>query len=128
LLCASLARYPLTPWPHARAAALDARAALLRTSRYTLRLGSNTSLEPAVVMGAAGMFANGTPAVRVKLLATNADVIVNEVSMLSKLGESFAPGDAIKRAMLSGDEEDATVRARRARAAYPRVPADACDA
>ncbi len=83
------------------------RTAAAHASRYTLRLGNNISQEPGIVMGA-----DGASGARVKLLRTNADVIVNDTSMLSKLSESFSPGDTIKRAMLSGAEEDATVRQR----------------
>ncbi len=64
-------------------------------------------------MGAAGASAYGTPAVRVKLLSTGADVVVSDVRDLAALSESFAPGDIIKRAKLDGVEEDATVRAQR---------------
>lgn len=57
------------------------------------------------------MGAANAGAVRVKVLSTGADVIVNSVSDLAALSETFSPGDHIKRAMLSGAEEDAVVRA-----------------
>jgi hypothetical protein len=91
----------------ARALLRCMRAGAAHASRYTLRLGNNISQEPGIIMGA-----DGASGARVKLLRTNADVIVNDTSMLSKLSESFSPGDTIKRAMLSGAEEDATVRQR----------------
>lgn len=71
-----------------------------------MRLGSHVAAEPAIIMGNAG--ASG---VRVKVLNSSfGEMVVNDISALSKLREQFAPGDAVKRAMLSGAEEDATVR------------------
>jgi hypothetical protein len=63
-------------------------------------------------MGSVGVTPCGTPAVRVKLLKTGADLVVSDLASLAKLRESFAPGEAIKRAKMNGDEEDATVRQR----------------
>lgn len=69
-----------------------------------------------MILGAAGAGVGGSPAVRVVLLNSDTEKVVTDVkATLSKLNERFAPGDAIKRAMLSGDEEDATVRRRRKR-------------
>jgi hypothetical protein len=68
-------------------------------------------VEPAVIISEAGKGVGGAPAVRVKLFNSDTEVVVKDVkAMLSKLNERFAPGDAVKRAMLSGQEEDATVR------------------
>ena len=80
--------------------------------RYTMRLSSQIVLEPAIVMGGSGND------VKVKVLSNGAEVSVG-AGALAKLGESFAPGDAIKRAMLNGQEEDATVRSCNRRHVWP---------
>jgi hypothetical protein len=107
--------------PPSHSAALRCRARRCRhahhcTHRYKTRSGVSATEEPAVILGAAGAGVGGSPAVRVVLLNSDTEKVVTDVkATLSKLNERFAPGDAIKRAMLSGDEEDATVRRRRKR-------------
>ncbi len=55
------------------------------------------------------MLGGDSSAVKIQLLCNNSELSVG-AAQLAKLGEAFAPGDAVKRAMLSGQEEDATVR------------------
>ncbi len=69
--------------------------------------------EPAVILGEEELEdegIGGSPAVRVKLLNSETEVVVQNVqATLAKLHVPFAPGDLVKRAMLSGKEEDAQV-------------------
>ncbi len=84
---------------------LDSRLSNCAT-RYTPRQkGTRSEAQPAVVLEAADEPAK----VWVKLLRTGDEVLCNAKD-LSALREKFVPGDAAKRAMLNGEEEDAEVR------------------
>ena len=64
---------------------------------------------PAIVMGLADGSTLAAPAVRLKLAGLHTEVVVKDLTKLKALCESFSPGDAVKRAMLNGQEEDAEV-------------------
>ena len=98
-------------------ASLCAPFTLPLVCRVTLPLAFGTRSFPTIVMGPADSSSLTQPQrLRVKALNiaghlghyTLADV---SIDCLSALHETFAPGEAVKRAMLNGNEEDAVVRA-----------------
>jgi hypothetical protein len=91
--------------------------------RLKLHIGTKAErLEPAVIMDGAGAFA-----LYVKVLSsgeTRYDVSSAEVVPLPK--RAFRTGDWVRRAMWSGEEEDAEVRAAAAAASARPLPRLRC--
>ena len=99
------------------------RSRVLAPARLRLfSQGKENRQEPAVVIGAPMAahafspdgFKGETPALRVKLHSTGEQMDVPLSHVVALPARPFLPGEHIRRAMLSGDEEDATVRYKRA--------------